>query len=60
MHEFPGFIENGIKLIRENLENIDTFVELYYNDLAELSMNLDSKLIAELKTKLIKNRHYNG
>jgi hypothetical protein len=60
IHEFPGFIENGIKLIRNNIKNIDDLVSLYYDDMMLISLypeNIENKNL--LKQKLIQNGHYN-
>jgi len=60
IHTFPGFIENGIKLIRDNIQNLDSFVNDYWEDFTNLSTNPSNKeLIEKIKNKLINNGHYN-
>jgi hypothetical protein len=60
IHDFPGFIENGIKLIRDNVENLSEFVELYYEDFKKLHSEFENlELREQIKNKLIKNGHYN-
>jgi hypothetical protein len=60
IHQFPGFVENGIKLIKDNLENMEFFIDLYYKDFEKLSINsYDEKLKEVIKQKIIKNGHFN-
>lgn len=60
IHNYPAFIENGIELIRDNIKNLDSFVELYYDDFTVMVLqpnDLDYKQY--IKQKLINNGHYN-
>ena len=60
IHLFPEFVENGIKLIKDNLENIELLMELYYKDFKELSVNSYNEELKEVvKQKIIKNGHFN-
>ncbi len=61
IHNYPDFVERGIKLIRDNIENLDNLMDLYYNDFMMMALepeNLDYKQY--IKEKLINNNHYNG
>ncbi len=60
IHKYPGFIEKGISLIRENIDNLPKFIKLYYNDFVELNLQPNNiELQEKIKQKLIDNGHYN-
>lgn len=60
IHKFPGFVNNGINLIRQNISNLENFVNEYYEDLKLLNSNMNNKIILEsLKNKLKLNNHWN-
>ena len=60
IHKFPGFIENGINMIRNNVENLQYFIDEYYEDFKHLSNNLfNVELKEQIQKKLISNGHYN-
>lgn len=59
IHDFPGFVSNGIELIRKNVDNVQQFIDEYYEDFVELNNTNDRKLTENIKHKLIKNGHYN-
>lgn len=61
IHLFPGFVENGISLVRKHSNNLDYFMDLYYEDLKELDLDLNNEvLLNNLVNKLKKNGHWNG
>lgn len=61
MHNYYGFVNNGIELVRNNIQNINTFVELYRDDLLELKKDItNQELIENFINKLKQNNHYNG
>lgn len=61
IHNFPGFVENGINLVRKHANNLDYFIDLYYDDLVELDNDLtNQEVLNNLVTKLKKNGHWNG
>lgn len=60
MHNFPNFIENGINLIKKNIDNFKNIYDLYYEDFKKLSLDYNNEELKELiKQKLVKNGHYN-
>lgn len=60
IHRFPGFIEKGIEMVRDNISNIHYFTDEYYEDFKALNANLFNVDLKEnIKQKLINNGHYN-
>jgi len=61
MHKYPEFIENGIRLIKENKHKIEQLKELFYDDLAAIDAdNFSLALCDELKEKLIEHKIFNN
>jgi hypothetical protein len=61
IHNYPGFVDNGIKMIREHVHQLDDIYDKYFDDLYFLQHDLyNEKLLTSLKKKLETNGHWNN